>query len=375
MTVFLNVSEDQRRELSRLDVVVPTYNRQKYALRLMRYWSGTGARLLVLDGSDQAIEPEHLAGLERNVEYVHLPVSYQERFRHAVGLVSREFQMMMSDDELYLPSAVAAAIKHLDEHPEQWGATGRVVRFYCKNANVIGEEWYTGYGNYPDRALTVDQVERARSFEVPHYAMLGVIRGDHWRDLWSIIFRHDYTCPYAYEAMFHMTAPYIGITWVIDELLWLRSAETEENVSSSWDRRMTLHEWFDDPTYRAERTRWEESVASIIRRFADSPMSESGVLELVRFIIDRQLAGSRPKTYTWTLGQRVHRLMRPMIPQVLRTLMKYALPRPVLRNFGYSANPLLEVANGMSDRGVRVDTDQLKTTVELIRDFHTVHLQ
>ena len=375
MSVFTSLSDDVRQLLSRLDIVVPTYNRPEYALRLMRFWSGTGARVLVLDGSDQAIDSHLIAELGKNIEYLHLPMSYQERFRYATGIVSREFQMMMSDDELYVPSAVASAIEHLDENPAHWAATGRVIRFYCKNGNVLGEEWYTGYNNYVQSALVADQVQRAYQFEVPHYAMLGVIRGDHWRDLWSTIFRHDYTCPYAYEAMFHMTAPYIGITWVIDELLWLRSAETDENVSPTWNRRMPLHEWYDNEEYRGERLLWEQSVAAIITRFAGTPRTQAEVSEIASFIINRQLAGSRPKSYTWTPGQRMHRTLRRVTPQAIRTVLKSVLPTRALRRLGYSANSLIEVAESMSNRGVSVDAQQLRETVECIRDFHEARQQ
>lgn len=370
MNAFTELDPKVRTNLSRLDIVVPTYERQEYALRLMRYWSGTGARVFVLDGSKNAIATHSLVDLGDDIVYLHRPVSYQERLLEATRLVSREFQMMMADDELYLPSAVSGAITHLDAYPKHWGATGKVALFYCDSNGVIGEEWYTGYGNYPPLALTSSQKDRARSYEVPHYAMLGVIRSSYWRDLWELIFRHRYTCPYAYEAMFHMSAPYIGVTWVIDELLWLRSVETDENVSDSWDRRMTLHDWFDDPNFGKERLLWEESVAGIVRRFAETPLPEVDVRETAQFIIGRQIAGSRPKTYTWTRKQRIHRAIRSLTPQAVRDVMKVLLPRRVLRAMGYSSRPLLDVAREMMSRGTRVDLDQLSATMDVVRDFH-----
>jgi glycosyltransferase domain-containing protein len=372
MSIFPNLPDDVLQQLGRLDVVVPTYNRQDYALRLMRYWSGTGVRVFVLDGSADPIAIEALADLGSESVYMHRPVSYQKRLHEAAGLATREYVMMMSDDELYLPSAVASAIDHLDDHPKQWAATGRVIRFYSKKNRVIGQEWYTGYDNYGDDALRLNQVDRTFQYEVPHYAMLGVTRGDHWRDLWEIVYRHDYTCPYAYEAMFHMTAPYIGITWVIDELLWLRSSETDENVLPSWNRRMPFHEWYDQDTFMHERKLWEQSVADIVAHFAEGSMSENQVLEVARFIINRQVAGSRPKTYTWTPGQRLHRFFRRLTPQMLRTAMKSLLPPQLLAKLGYVGQPLPEIAQDLQVRGVRVDLAQLERTVDFVRDFHAV---
>jgi hypothetical protein len=117
---------------------------------------------------------------------------------------------------------------------------------------------------------------------------------------------------------------------------------------------------------------WEQSIAEIVTRFAGAPMSESQVLEVAGFIINRQVAGSRPKSYTWTPGQRIHRFFRRLTPQVLRTAMKALLPPRVLGKLGYVGHPLVAVSHDMTARGVRVDSAQLETIVDFVRSFHAV---
>jgi hypothetical protein len=71
----------------------------------------------------------------------------------------------------------------------------------------------------------------------------------------------------------------------------------------------------------------------------------------------------------------MHRTLRRVTPQAIRTVLKSVLPTRALRRLGYSANSLIEVAESMSNRGVSVDAQQLRETVECIRDFHEARQQ
>lgn len=354
--------------LGRIELIVPTSERPDYAQRLMRYWCGSKVRVLVLDGSRQPMSQKFLDGISSNVEYIHTASSYQSRLTRATQLVSRDFQAMLSDDEFYLPSGLAGAVQFLDENPRFWAATGRVIRFYHDGRHVMGEEWYTGYQNYEDSAAKMTQMERARQLQVPHYAMLGLVRREFWTDLWRIIFRHDYSCPYAYEAMFHMAAPFVGLTSIINQLFWMRSSETEENQPERWNRRFPLHEWFDDHEFVDEVHLWKSSIGEIITRFAEGPVQKP--TELVDFLTDRQIRGSRPKSYDWTAGQRIHRFFRSITPQFLLNSLKIVLPRKLKRKLGYGAEPIATVVERMEEAGVSIDHAELGHLVSFISAFH-----
>src|SRR3989344_526322 len=100
--------------LSKLTLVIPTYNRQRYVLRNMRYWSGSMVTVHVLDGSEQAIPPQEMAELTANINYHNLPIPLLDRFRKAVGLVQTEYAALMADDEFFLPDALQACIRELE---------------------------------------------------------------------------------------------------------------------------------------------------------------------------------------------------------------------------------------------------------------------
>jgi len=99
--------------LSKLTIVIPTYNRQSYALRNMRYWSGRGAIVHVIDGSPVTISKDDLVGLADNIHYHHHPNSLYERFKYSLQLIRTDYSALLSDDEFFLPSASEVCINEL----------------------------------------------------------------------------------------------------------------------------------------------------------------------------------------------------------------------------------------------------------------------
>ena len=59
MTSNLKFSGEYTKEnLSRLTVVIPTFQRQKYLKRICLYWQNTGVKLVIVDGSEKSFEKE-----------------------------------------------------------------------------------------------------------------------------------------------------------------------------------------------------------------------------------------------------------------------------------------------------------------------------
>src|SRR5574337_94950 len=94
--------------LSKLTLVIPTYNRQRYVLRNMRYWSGSTVTVHVLDGSERPIPAEEMVGLAATINYHHLPISWLNRLGKVANLVQTEYAALLGDDEFFLPNALQA---------------------------------------------------------------------------------------------------------------------------------------------------------------------------------------------------------------------------------------------------------------------------
>ena len=99
-------------ELNKLSIVIPTFDRQKYALRSMKYWSDNGIpKVHVLDGSKEPIEQKYLEDLGENLFYYHWPMSMSQRLINIGEYLTTPFTTLMADDEFLLPSGLEMAIK------------------------------------------------------------------------------------------------------------------------------------------------------------------------------------------------------------------------------------------------------------------------
>ena len=123
--------------LSELTLLIPTYNRQRYALRSMRYWSGSAVTVQVLDGSARPIPSEELAGLADDVNYRHMPVSAMERLRKAVDLMQTKYVALLEDDESFIPNTLQACIRALEADATLASCRGRCLDFRPVADHVI----------------------------------------------------------------------------------------------------------------------------------------------------------------------------------------------------------------------------------------------
>ena len=86
--------------LSQVTILILSYRRPLFLLRNMRHWMGRAARVLVLDGTREPIDPTLIGALGANVKYVHLPKSIEERFEYAHAELDTTYMMLLGDDDM-----------------------------------------------------------------------------------------------------------------------------------------------------------------------------------------------------------------------------------------------------------------------------------
>ena len=108
----------------------------------MRHWIGRAARVLVLDGSREPIEPMLIASLGANVKYVHLPKSIEERFEYAHAKLDTKYVMLLGDDDMAIPSGVASCVSTLESDQELVACSGRCLMFEWYRETILGRPGY-----------------------------------------------------------------------------------------------------------------------------------------------------------------------------------------------------------------------------------------
>lgn len=100
--------------LKQLSVIVPTKNRQSAAVAAAYQWAQLVAKVIVIDASAQSAI-SRFSGIP-NVVYLHDTSSKEVRYCRAAELVETAYGMLQSDDDVFVPSAIAECLQWLSNN-------------------------------------------------------------------------------------------------------------------------------------------------------------------------------------------------------------------------------------------------------------------
>jgi glycosyltransferase domain-containing protein len=352
--------------LDNLTLVVPTYNRQRYALRNMRYWSARGVTVHVMDGSSAPIAPSELTELALNIHYHHLPVSFHDRMKVAIGLVETKYSAMMCDDEFFIPSGLEACIRELEAHTDLVSCAGRCMGFDALNGFVSGAIVYPRLENYS--ILQEDPLDRMNAhmaYYVPS-TIYSVVRTPVWLKAMSAAVCKVFSLHSFEELAFELAVCYCGKSKVISELSWLRSSELPpvRSTDTKHEVKVSASEWLHDLTYSIECIEFFEVISSALAQNENEISDISLKLEKAIRIFQKSNKSTLP-LYLLIIYK-----LSPYFNRNLKNLLK-----PIIGNLlpgnRIEKTPILEAARGLADTDVKVNFDELLKIESIIQKFHS----
>jgi glycosyltransferase domain-containing protein len=233
-------------DLSNLTIIIPTFNRQDYALRNMSFWSSTNANIHILDGSKYEIDNSLLSKFATNINYHHYPVSFSERIAIAASFIKTKYAVLLGDDDFFLLSGLSACIYELETDPQYISCIGRTVSFYVKKNEIHGDLEYVEMGNY---AVTNNDPFHRMKYHMNPYCcsiLYSVIRSDHWKKAASLVSLSNFPDLGLIELQFELAICFLGKSKVIPNLMWMRSYE---NPSLYDGKQISFHNWWHDINY------------------------------------------------------------------------------------------------------------------------------
>jgi len=118
-----------------LTALVPTRNRPAECARQLRFLQGNkfAHRIIVLDASEPANSDEVRRACSGIAEFRHFGPEYRmaDKLAAAVADVATPYVVLIPDDDIVLPQAIAEAIAFLDGHPDFVVAHGYFVAFHA----------------------------------------------------------------------------------------------------------------------------------------------------------------------------------------------------------------------------------------------------
>jgi glycosyltransferase domain-containing protein len=252
-----------RAMLEKLTVVVPCYGRQDFLLRQCAYWHGTGARLIIVDGSEEAL-PLGTQGLMArlgDVWYLHASISMMERLKLAADRLETPYAILLGDDEFLLYAGLASAMRELERNPALVACIAQSLAFYPP---AIGRRCTYGEG-YPHWRYAVMQDEpgqrlQAAMSDYTAATCYAVLRTPVWQRSWGKL--RNWSSPYVGEMQQGITTYIWGKLTTVDEVYWMRSSENRPVTNKGFNRGLSFQEWWGLPKFSTEHQAFLEILRS-----------------------------------------------------------------------------------------------------------------
>jgi len=245
--------------LSRLTIVVPTYNRQKFIPRLIDFWSNTGVSLVILDGSEKSWSSDDVKFVGGDFYYYHSNSSIEERLGASVYYIHTDYVALSSDDEFFLPSACASCIRFLDQNLSFSSCKGQAVGFGWTGFHVFGVPVYPNLSGYE---IDCDDSSQRMLEHMATYQMASLWaiqrRGVFEACMRAISSGVAFSSAAAGEIQVSLITAFMGKIKVVDELMWLRSFENRNIWWAYGD--LSIADWWRDSSKSEEHERLLSSV-------------------------------------------------------------------------------------------------------------------
>ena len=322
-----------------LTVVVPTYNRQNYLLRVCAYWAHTSASLVIIDGSPESYENNLKYLLKQNskIKYIHLAEKFNTRLKYASNFINTPYAVHAADDEFLTFSGLSSAIKLLEESTDIVACSGQTIKFnpYRSNRKIDYGEGYTTLGyNVLQNSIFARLDFVSKNYKpVTFYA---VMRSEVWKKSWGNMWSSDIAMVLEFEQI--LTTYICGKLATVDEVVRLWSVEELPTVDPKLNRVMKIEHWWVDKNYTDERKTFISKLAREICDYEAIQLvnSENIVLQVMENYCKNPLSfNPLPKSFygklKWLARKVLKQLFSPSIIHLLKLVRNKVLAKVVDR--------------------------------------------
>lgn len=299
--------------LQQLTVIIPTMNRQTAVRAAVRQWKDVAAKIIVMDSSADSSAADY-ASLP-GVVYRHLVAPLWDRYWRAAEMIRTPFGMLQSDDDVFVPKAIAHCINLLSEKSDYSAISPTAIKG--------GEPgWRLCYGqsvSWSNHAeSTTDRLLHLGSNYLPS-SIYGVCRSEWMRTSFSSMTAGPLPV-FAFAELHHeFVLNALGKVCVLPEVGWLRRT-TYDKISPA--TQFPSQAWYRDLDSQYRR-QFVDGVAQAVAPILGEPIvdvrqSVDDALVLYAHSVAQNNSGSARRT----LRQRVKAVYKQRIPEWARALLK-----------------------------------------------------
>jgi glycosyltransferase domain-containing protein len=262
--------------LGSLTVIIPSYCRQPFLLRQIVYWSHSGVKVIILDGSPEPLSNKVTCVLETipNIRYVNCPLGLVERLAVVGDLIDTPYAVLLGDDEFHLRSGLRHAVSYLKVNSDYVGCIGQSLRFFVENESqqvVYGE----GYSHLRYK-VSDESVQKRFERAMENYnaaTCYAVLRLEVWKDTWASLRKSS--CKDVCEVQQALGTYGAGKFSTVEQIYWLRSYENVSIPDHNHFANISFPTWWTSSAYAGERQEIVADIGSVIQKYANLSATEA----------------------------------------------------------------------------------------------------
>jgi len=343
--------------LSKLTIIIFSYNRQKCLLRAIDYWSNYKIKIIILDGSEKKLDFINL--INQNIKYIHDPRNLHDRLLSSINYIETEFVMFSTDDEFFLPSAISSCINFLIKNNDYSSCGGRAIKFYTNKNHVFGHKCYPGLANLSlSDDNSIDRIKKHFSNYVPAH-FYSVIRSNIFKSISKYVFEKNYKVHALVELQIEFMVVVSGKSKIIPELIWIRN-DDELKVSVKYPKLafpISIDEWWYDEDKREDKKNFlkrTEIICNVLnpdKKFKFNKKIISNLFEI--YINKKKNRKAKNRSYL----KRLVKLFPNQIIKFIKILIFWEKIKLL------KAKSLLDEANFLEKQNVLINYKELKNVI------------
>lgn len=336
------VADENISLLHELSVVIPTFNRHEFVLRQLRYWSNTGAEVIIVDGSKEPLAQHALNKFGfSNLIYLHAQDTFNERLKLAAKKITRTYAVHCSDDDFLLFSGIISCIKRLKSNKKLIACSGQTIKINpYRTRSLI--DYGAGYRtlNYEIRSKSVAKRLKMALSNYKPVTFYAVMPKDIFTETWGNIQDNEFAMVQEFEQI--ITTYICGDVATVKDLTRLWSVEVFSVSDPSQDRQIKIEDWWTNNYYEKQKQKFVSKLSNTISsKYGYSYIKSSKILlsALDCYFKNPLQFNPKPNSLIDIFNWKIKKIANRLLPQrMIFTLKKLRLK--VLRILINRRNPL-----------------------------------
>lgn len=358
--------------LEDLSVIIPTYEKQEFALRTALFWENTGATVFILDGSKKNNDFRDRLQNKYFIRYFHKPLSLSSRFKWFLKSVKikTKYSILQSDDEFYLPSAIKKCIREI-EKKNLASCGGKCICFRKHFDDVLFSPWQPPFCKQENYSVMNKDPEKRLVQHMNPYlcsSIYSVVKTPVFINcLKAASFRSK--CIEVPEIAFEVLSAWQGQNKIISDLFWLKSYENPSIGKKLKDRYESFAKWCLQETI--EYNKLLAFLTKIIKK-VDSSISDNKIKAALKTSLSlyiknetnhRKTLSKKEKIRLWCLNK-----YYKVIPRFVQRFAKNIKDKILIQKYKtLSKNTLKKCFAGLTRSSLLTKRDEMHKILHCIK--------